>query len=179
MLKMNSFTTSVAIMSFLVGFSANLHANDTLDYADVFQLEYAAAPQITPDHKQVIYERRSMDIMTDSTRISLWQIDLESKEQRPLLSSTDSFFSPRLSADGKRLAYLSAAEGSMQLYVRWLDTGATAKVTNLERAPGNISWSPDGKWLAMTQFVPSNRQCSLPTCPKNLKAQSGQITPPP
>ena len=114
----------------------------TLDYEDIFQLEYAASPQVTPDHKSVIYERRSMDIMSDSTRVNLWQIDLKTQQQRPLLSDGSSYYSPVISHDGKRLAYLSAKQGSTQLYVRWLDTGATVKVTNLASAPGNISWSP-------------------------------------
>ena len=144
----------------------------SLNYNDIFQLEYAASPQVTPDYKTVIYERRSMDIMSDSTRVNLWEIDLATQQQRPLLSDGHSYSSPVISKDGKRLAYLSAKEGSTQLYVRWLDTGATVKVTNLQTPPGNISWSPDGNWLAMTQFVASKPTVlftDMPTKPKGAK----------
>ncbi len=50
-----------------------------------------------------------------------------------------------------------AAEGSPQLYVRWMDSGQTALLTNLVQAPGAIAWSPDGKSIAFTQFVPSSK----------------------
>ena len=39
--------------------------------ADVFELEYATDPQVSPDGEQVAYVRRSNDIMTDSTRSNI------------------------------------------------------------------------------------------------------------
>jgi dipeptidyl aminopeptidase/acylaminoacyl peptidase len=51
------------------------------------------------------------------------------------------------------LAYLSNEEGKPQLYVRWMDTGQTALVTNVTSNPSNITWSPDGKHIAFTMSV--------------------------
>ena len=98
---------------------------------DVFQLEYASDPQISPDGQQVVYVRQTNDIMTDSTRSNLWIVDSDGENHRPLLSGRSDYSSPRWSPDGSRIAYLSDAEGSQQLYVRWMDTGQTALVTNL------------------------------------------------
>ncbi|MGH8195650.1 MAG: S9 family peptidase, partial [Woeseiaceae bacterium] len=39
---------------------------------DVFQLEYAADPRISPDGRQVVYVRNSNDIMSDRTIGNLW-----------------------------------------------------------------------------------------------------------
>lgn len=128
-------------------------AEKHFDGMDIFELEFVQDPRISPDGKEVIYVRRSMDIMTDRARGSLWSVDIEGKSHRPVLADRQSYSSPRWSPDGKRLAYLSAAEGSPQLYVRWMDTGQTALVTNLSDSPGDISWSPDGKWLAFTKQV--------------------------
>ena len=41
---------------------------------DVFDLEYANDPRISPDGAQVVYERRANDIMADSTLSNLWTI---------------------------------------------------------------------------------------------------------
>ena len=41
---------------------------------DVFELEYANSPQVSPDGSQIVYERRSNDIMTDRTRSNIWLI---------------------------------------------------------------------------------------------------------
>ncbi|MGH8019703.1 MAG: prolyl oligopeptidase family serine peptidase [Opitutaceae bacterium] len=125
---------------------------------DVFQLEYADDPQFAPDGGAVAYVRRSMDVMTDRVRASIWSVNVTTGEQRPLLSGRNNFSSPRWSPDGKRLAYLSAAEGSQQLHVRWMDSGQTALVTNLTEAPDSIAWSPDGEWIAFTMDVPKEAE---------------------
>jgi dipeptidyl aminopeptidase/acylaminoacyl peptidase len=122
---------------------------------DVFELEYASDPQISPDGRQVVYVRRSNDIMSDSTRSNLWLVDVDGGSHRPLLSGRDDYSSPRWSPDGTRIAYLSDAEGSQQLYVRWMDTGQTALVTNLQKSPQALAWSPDGAMLAFSMQVPA------------------------
>jgi len=53
---------------------------------------------------------------------------------------------PRLSPDGKQVAYFSDATGEYQLYVRDVATGeATQVTTDLERKVYHPRWSPDGK----------------------------------
>ncbi|MGK2285144.1 prolyl oligopeptidase family serine peptidase [Pedomonas sp. V897] len=138
---------------------------------DLFDLEYADDPQISPDGRHIVYVRVSMDIMTDRARRNLWIIDTATGEQRPLLSGAQNYASPRWSPDGKRLAYVSAAEGSAQVYVRWMDTGQTARVTNLPEGPSNLAWSPDGKWLAFTMFVPEDKKplAAMPIKPEGAK----------
>lgn len=124
---------------------------------DVFQLEYADDVQISPDGSRIVYVRVSHDVMTDRARRNLWLVNADGTNNRPLRSESKNFQSPRWSPDGTRLAYVSAADGSPQLYVRWMDTGQTALLTNLVQAPGAIAWSPDGKSIAFTQFVPSSK----------------------
>jgi len=121
---------------------------------DVFQLEIAGDPQISPDGSQVAYARRSNDIMTDRTRSNIWIVGTNGRGHRPLLSGTDSYSSPRWSPAGDRLAYISSVEGrGPELYVRWMDTGQTALLSNLPTSPGAISWSSDGSQIAFTALV--------------------------
>ncbi|MDF7775477.1 S9 family peptidase [Sphingomonas sp. AOB5] len=116
---------------------------------DLFDLEVATDPQISPDGSIIAYVRRSNDIMSDRARATIWLIDVRSGVQSPLVTGPGSHMSPRWSADGKRLAYISSAEGNgVQLFVRWMDSGATARITNLPDTPGSIAWSPDGTRIA-------------------------------
>jgi acylaminoacyl-peptidase len=138
--------------------TAHAAPDGTFSALDVFELEYASDPQISPDGRQVVYARQSNDIMSDSTRSNLWLVDVDGGSHRPLLSGRDDYSSPRWSPDGTRIAYLSDAEGSRQLYVRWMDTGQTALVTNLQKSPQALAWSLDGATLAFSMQVPATTE---------------------
>lgn len=125
---------------------------------DIFELEVAADPQVSPNGKQIVYVRRSNDVMTDSTRSSLWITDTKGEVHRPLLSSKKNYYSPRWSPDGTRLAYLSNEHGKPQISVRWMDTGQTALISNLASSPSSLTWSPDGKMIAFTMSVDANEK---------------------
>ena len=122
---------------------------------DLFNLEAASDPQISPDGTSIAYVRRSNDIMIDRPRSSIWLIDVASGTQTPLVAGPGSHVQPRWSPDGSRLAYLSNADdkAGAQLYVRWMKTGAAVRVTGLPSTPGGIAWSPDGARIAYSMFV--------------------------
>ncbi len=155
--------------------AAELPAARRLHSIDVFQLEYADDVQISPDGSRIVYVRVSHDIMTDRVRRNLWMVSSDGTNNRPLRSEARNFSSPRWSPDGTRLAYVSAADGSPQLYVRWMDSGQTALLTNLVKAPDAIAWSPDGKSIAFAQFVPANKP---PFAAPPEKPEGAQWAPP-
>ena len=126
----------------------------TFTGSDLFNLEVATDPQISPDGRTIAYVRRSNDIMTDRARSTIWLVDVASGQQRPLLAGSGSYSSPRWSPDGTRLAYGASEGGASQLYVRWLAGGESARITGLPNSPAAIAWSPDGRRIAYTMFVP-------------------------
>jgi dipeptidyl aminopeptidase/acylaminoacyl peptidase len=127
--------------------------SDTFQPMDFFGLEWASDPQISPDGKRIAYLRNSMDVMKDRRRSQIWLLDAETGDQRPLTSGTGEF-APRWSHDGRRLAYAAQDGDSVQLFVRWMDNGATTRLAQLPRPPGGVSWSPDGRSIAFTMLVP-------------------------
>jgi dipeptidyl aminopeptidase/acylaminoacyl peptidase len=120
---------------------------------DEFQIQTGTDPQISPDGKKIVYVRRFADSATDRRYANLWIINADGSDHRPLTTGNRNDVSPRWSPDGNRLAYLSDADGKQQLYIRWMDTGQTARITNLDQAPDAISWSPDGKMLSFSSLV--------------------------
>jgi dipeptidyl aminopeptidase/acylaminoacyl peptidase len=126
----------------------------TFQMKDVFGLVYASDPQISPDGQRIVYSRTFMDIMKDLRRSELWIINRDGTGHRPLTSGNRNDGSARWSPDGTRLAYVSANDGTAQIYVRWMDTGQTAKLTQLTEPFGDLSWSPDGRTIAFSMLVP-------------------------
>ena len=41
---------------------------------DVFELEWASEPQVSPDGQTIVYVRRSNDVMKDRVKSNLWRI---------------------------------------------------------------------------------------------------------
>lgn len=142
---------------FVLTAPAAIAENGGLTELDIFDLEYALDPQISPDGRRVVYLRQSMDIMTDRATTDIWIVDAAGGNHRPVLSGTQSYSSPRWSPSGDRLLYV-ASEGDRgtEIHVRWMDTGQTALLSNLPESPESLAWSPDGKTIAFTMFVPSD-----------------------
>ena len=125
---------------------------------DVFELEFASDPRISPDGERIVYERQTNDIMTDSTVSNLWIVNVDGGRHRPLVSGTVSATSPRWSADGGRIAYIQATGNGTGIYVRWMDSGVTALLANLRKSPADLGWSPDGQKLAFVMSVPAQSE---------------------
>ncbi len=164
---------SIALALLGLGISALQAAtpDELLQPIDVFDIEYADDPQIAPNGARIAYVRKTNDIMTDTTRSNIWLVDADGDNHRPLLSGRADYSSPRWSPDGERIAYISSVEGSSQLYVKWVSTGAVALITNLTASPSELTWSPDGKQIAFVMDVKAEKTplVKAPNKPENAE----------
>ncbi|CAM3794881.1 S9 family peptidase [Rheinheimera salexigens] len=152
-----AIATSLLCVSFpsLADAKTSPASSQYFEAEDIFALEYASDPQISPNGQHIVYVRNSNDIMTDSTRNSLWLINVKTGQQVPLFVDQYNYSQPRWSADGNRLAFISDRTGSRQIHLHWLAENKTALLSQLPKSPGNLTWSTDGKQLAFTMSVPS------------------------
>ncbi|WP_244270304.1 alpha/beta hydrolase family protein [Christiangramia echinicola] len=167
---------------FLIFLVTNLEAqvSKNFEYLDVFQLEYANNPQISPDGEYVVYHRSSFDIMEDKSKSSLWILNVENPKTHHKLSNREvNESSPSWSPDGDRIAFVSSTDEGSEIYLYWTDTGALARLTQLENSPSSLEWSPDGNSLAFTMKVNAKAPviAKMPEKPENAKwAKSPRIT---
>ena len=144
---------------------------DRITAMDDFNIQIAGDPQISPDGKEIVYVRESADVMTDQRYTTLWIVSADGARHRALTSGNRHDNSPRWSPDGTRLAFLATVAGHPQIVLRWMDSGQTAQLTNLEEAPGGINWSPDGRSISFTSLVPGKGPhiADLPAPPEGAK----------
>ncbi len=95
-------------------------------------------PALSPDGKQVAF-------------VALNQLWLMTIGHKPHALTNDQFYKadPAWSPDGKSLAYSTDSDGSMAIFIRNMQTGATRKLTPPFTGPEvQSAWSPDGKKIA-------------------------------
>ena len=146
----------------VLAFATDAEKISKFEPIDVFQLEFANSPRVSPDGKHVVYVRSFMDIMKDRVRGNLWLAAVDGSSNRPLTSGNENHGSPRWSPDGDRLAFVKDGE----IHIRWMDSGQTAQISNLPNSPNGLSWSPDGKWFAFSMFVPDKPKSFAKMPPK-------------
>jgi acylaminoacyl-peptidase len=136
--------------------------------ADVFNLEYADSPEISPDGRWVAYVRVSADIMSDRFRRSIWLVDESGRNHRPLVQGEGSYASPVWSPNGRMIAYVANENGAAELRVFYLDSQRSATLARLPGGAANLTWSPDGGTLAFEGFVeePNPEPAGMPPKPE-------------
>ncbi|HEV2617397.1 MAG TPA: DPP IV N-terminal domain-containing protein [Candidatus Acidoferrales bacterium] len=94
-------------------------------------------PGVSPDGKEIAFVSGG----------DIWTVPSAGGEARLLVSDTATESRPLYSPDGTKLAYVSARDGSGNVYVLTFATGEVKRLTyddSLDRVDG---WSRDGKWI--------------------------------
>ena len=116
---------------------------------------YDHQPDVSPDGRTVVYSRY------DGSSMELWLLDLETGKERAMTTGGDVNVEPRLSPDGRRLAFVSTrGTGHFNLYVADIGKDGLGAVRPLVEPRQsaidryyystwdhavNPSWSPDGR----------------------------------
>jgi len=138
---------------------------------DVFELEWAQRPQISPDGNWIVYQRRSMDIMKDRKQSRLWLLSSDGKNHTKLTNQDKNESSPVWSPDGTRIAFTSSTDNGSEIFVYWVKTNKIARLTQLDKSPSGLHWSPNGKQLAFLKKIaqPNPTLVKPPHKPKGAK----------
>ncbi|HHL53329.1 MAG TPA: S9 family peptidase, partial [Flammeovirgaceae bacterium] len=135
-------------------FSLKAQDSPALQMLDVFELEWASDPQLSPDGSKIVYSRHGMDIMHDRRQARLWLVNSDGSQHTKLTVFDKNESGARWSPDGSRIAFISSSDVGAEIYVYWLSSGRLARLTSLPRAPHGLRWSPDGRHLAFSMLVP-------------------------
>ena len=120
---------------------------------DIFALEAASDPQISPDGQMIAYVRRSNDIATDQTQASIWLIASDGSGHHRLGSAASHHHSPRWAPDSQALAYLQPDGESVGIRVYSRHGERDVEIARVRGGASGLAWSPDGTRLAYAGFV--------------------------
>lgn len=160
-MKLNVCFTSATLAIAMLG-TAFAYPNALSDkesvfsYSDVFELEWAEDPQLSPDGNHIVYRRSGFDVQRDRRRGQLWLIDVATGAQHKLTSSELNESSPRWAPSGDRIAFLRDPDDESkgrEVYLHWISSGQQARLSRLPGSPTDLSWSPDGQHLSFAMRI--------------------------
>ncbi|MHB8484518.1 MAG: S41 family peptidase [Candidatus Acidiferrales bacterium] len=126
------------VIAALVATTVPAHAQKTSASAPTEKARPAySEPGVSPDGKEIAFISGG----------DIWTVPASGGEARLLVSDTATDSRPLYSPDGTRLAYVSARDGSGNVYMLTFATGEVKRLTyddTLDRVDG---WSRDGKWI--------------------------------
>jgi dipeptidyl aminopeptidase/acylaminoacyl peptidase len=125
---------------------------------DLFKFVWTADPRISPDGRQVVYVRVTVNEKKDGYDTALWIVPTDGSEPPRPFTSGPSDSSPRWSPDGTRLAFVRSVQKDghgqpPQIYLMSTRGGEAAALTDLPDGVGDPLWSPDSKTIAFASSL--------------------------
>ncbi len=145
----------LALLPLLVAAAIPLAASAAphgLQPRELVSMDRFSSPLLTPDGKTLVYARRVVDFDANKAAAALWAQDTANAAAKPRRLTPEGWNvnSPEISADGKRVYFLSSKNGSSQLYYVPTAGGAPVQATALPLDVGSFLLSPDGKRVAVS-----------------------------
>ncbi|WP_422005055.1 S9 family peptidase [Roseivirga pacifica] len=144
-----------ALATFLLAFGLVAQEKSILQNIDVFELEWVTNPQISPDGKYIVYQRRGHDIMTDRATSKLWIMNVDGSAHRKLTDRDNNESNPTWSPKGSKLAFTSSSKQGSEIFIYDFEYNNVQEISALPSSPGSLSWSPNGDEIAFSMFVPA------------------------
>lgn len=117
---------------------------------DLYELQLASSPSISPDARSVAYSVQRVDRAKEKKYSNLWLASTDSGPPRQFSHGDQSDTSPVWSRDSEHIAFLSDRQGDdqSQIFVVPVRGGESRPVTDMKGEFGYMEWSPDGKRIA-------------------------------
>jgi dipeptidyl aminopeptidase/acylaminoacyl peptidase len=132
-------------------------------------------PQLAPDGRSVAFVRTTTDLKTGARNADIWTVSTTGGDARPLIGGDKSENTPRFSADGKRLAFISTRDGAPQVYIADADGSDARKITDLAMGvQPPLVISADGSKVAFVSDV--YPECAGEECNKK-KSEEAEKNP--
>ncbi len=120
---------------------------------DMLAMQRLSEPQASADGQTLVFTLRTTDMQKNGGRTDVWTVDVQSGALRQVTKAPENDSSPRFSADGKHILFLSTRSGSSQVWRAALDGSSPEQLTKLPVDVGGFLPFPKGQQLVLALDV--------------------------
>lgn len=128
-------------------------AQDRFSAETLWKLGRVSEMQLSPSEKTILYGVTWYDVDANKGNRDLYILDENAESPRKLTDSKGSETNGIWRPDGKKIGYLSAEGGSMQLWEMGINGEGKKQVSNIEGGINGFAYSPDMKHIVYTMDV--------------------------
>ena len=141
--------------------SPELSAHGALAERIIGNIVQASSPAVSPDGSQIAFVVSRVDMAKNKYFSQVWRAMADGSTPPRPVTSGDHDGNPTWSADGSTLLFTSrrsAKKGDSTLHALPVSApGETRTLASMRDGLGDVSVSPDGKWIAFTSRTPHER----------------------
>ena len=129
----------------------------------MWKMSRAGASSLSPDGTKLLYQQTDYNMAENRGVTTLWVEDLASKAVTRLTDYTSNNVSPKWSADGSRIYFLSDRSGKMQLWEMNASGGNARQLSDLDKDIEGFGISPAGDkaWYVQRIHVADRRSSDI------------------
>ncbi len=149
---------TISLMS--VAFCVTAQEKPGMTAIDMLNVPGLSDPQLSPDGSALAYVFGESDWEANKRINHIWMKRLPDGEAFQMTFGEEGETSPRWSPDSSHIAFLTEREDDErnQIYVISANGGEARVLTDLDTAPGSLSWAPDGESIYFLANIPKTEE---------------------
>ncbi len=139
------------VIALFIGISA--YSQNKFSAELLWKLGRVSDVKVSPDGNSVIYGISRYDVQSNKGNRDIYKLDLTAESPRKLTDFKGSEINAIWRPDGKKIGFLSAESGSMQLWEMGPNGEDKKQISNIDGGINGFNYSPDMKHIAYIKDV--------------------------